>query len=139
SLIENPRLTNADIDPVGRGRSFGDIMKEIFLRTLPALIGAGILQGLTSVFVTVGLLREGTSLHLALTTISSGIFYFLPFLLAPATAKAFGTSPYLATSPRPLLGSVSAALTLPDDERASVAAIRRDPSGRGSIPTCGTR
>lgn len=79
-----------------RRRSFGDVMKEIFLPMLPALIGAGILQGLTSVFVAFGLLAEGTSLHTVLTTISSAIFYFLPFLIAPSTAKAFGTSPYLA-------------------------------------------
>lgn len=77
-------------------RSFGDIMSAIFLPMLPALIGAGILQGITSVFVALNLLDEGTSLHIVLSTISSSIFYFLPFLLAASSAKAFGTSPYLA-------------------------------------------
>lgn len=80
----------------GGRRSFGDVMKEIFLPMLPALIGAGILQGLTSVVVAFGLLEEGTLLHTVLTTISSAIFYFLPFLIAGSTARAFGTSPFLA-------------------------------------------
>lgn len=77
-------------------RNFGDVLKEIFLPVLPALIGAGILQGITSVVVAVDLLDEGTSLHTVLSTISASIFYFLPFLIAPSTAKAFGSSPYLA-------------------------------------------
>lgn len=77
-------------------RGLGDILKEIFLPVLPALIGAGILQGLTSVAVAFDLLEEGTSLHTVLSTISDGIFYYLPFLIAPSTAKAFGASPFMA-------------------------------------------
>lgn len=80
----------------GERRSFGDIMSAIFLPMLPALIGAGILQGITSILVAFGVLREGTPFHTVLSTISSGIFYFLPFLLAASSAKAFRTSPYLA-------------------------------------------
>jgi beta-glucoside PTS system EIICBA component len=77
-------------------RRFGEIMSAIFLPMLPALIGAGILQGITSILVAVGLLEEGSSFHTVLSTISSSIFYFLPFLIAPSTAKAFRSSPYLA-------------------------------------------
>jgi beta-glucoside PTS system EIICBA component len=77
-------------------RAFGEIMKAIFLPMLPALIGAGILQGITSILVAFGLLEEGSSFHTVLGTISSAIFYFLPFLLAASSAKAFRSSPYLA-------------------------------------------
>lgn len=77
-------------------RNLGDILKEIFLPTLPALIGAGILQGITAVFVAFDVLDEGTPLHTVLSTISAGIFYYLPFLIAPSTAKAFRSSPYMA-------------------------------------------
>lgn len=77
-------------------RGFGEIMKAIFLPMLPALIGAGILQGITSILVALGLLEEGSSFHTVLGTVSSAIFYFLPFLIAASSAKAFGTSPYLA-------------------------------------------
>ncbi len=82
--------------PESERRSFGEVMQEIFLPMLPALIGAGILQGITSILVAVGVLPEGSSLHTVLSTVSSAIFYFLPFLLGASSAKAFGTSPYLA-------------------------------------------
>lgn len=82
--------------PQSERRSFGQVMQEIFLPMLPALIGAGILQGITSIFVATGLLTEGSSLYIVLSTVSSAIFYFLPFLLGASSAKAFGTSPYLA-------------------------------------------
>lgn len=77
-------------------RGISDIMSAIFLPMLPALIGAGILQGLTSLVVAFGWLQEGAPFHTVLTWISSAIFYFLPFLIAGSTAKAFDTSPYLA-------------------------------------------
>lgn len=77
-------------------RSISDILKDIFLPVMPALIASGILQGITSILVVLDLLNEGSSLHFTLATISAGILYFMPFLIAPSTAKAFGTSPYLA-------------------------------------------
>ncbi|WP_434966509.1 PTS transporter subunit EIIC [Janibacter indicus] len=77
-------------------RGLADIMSEIFLPMLPALIGAGILQGMVSLFVAFGWLTEGQPLHTLLSTASSAIFYFLPFLIAATSAKAFNTSPYLA-------------------------------------------
>lgn len=77
-------------------RGLGDIMQEIFLPIMPALIAAGILQGITSILIAFDVLKEGQPIHLVFTTISSAVFYFLPFLLAPSTAKAFGASPYLA-------------------------------------------
>lgn len=77
-------------------RGFGQTMQDIFLPILPALIGAGILQGITSILVVFGIVAEGTSIHTVLTTISAAIFYFLPFLLAVSTARVFGTSPALA-------------------------------------------
>lgn len=77
-------------------RGFTDIMQEIFLPVMPALIASGILQGVVSILVAFHLLTEGDSLHKVLSTTASAVIYFLPFLLAPSTAKAFGASPYLA-------------------------------------------
>ena len=54
-------------------RNLGDIMSDIFLPMLPALIAAGILQGITSVLVAFDWLQEGTSFHSVLTWISSAI------------------------------------------------------------------
>lgn len=77
-------------------RSISTVISSIFLPMLPALIGAGLLQGVTSLLTALGVLQEGTGVHTVLTTISSGVFYFLPFLLAVTTARAFEASPYLA-------------------------------------------
>lgn len=77
-------------------RGFGDVMSEIFMPILPALIGAGILQGIISILTSTGLLTEGQPFHFVLSTISSSVFYFLPFLLGVSTARAFKTNPYLA-------------------------------------------
>lgn len=77
-------------------RSFGEVLGEIFLPVLPALIGAGILQGLTSLGLAFGVLQEEQNIYWVLTTITAAVFYFLPFLLGVTSARAFGTSPYLA-------------------------------------------
>lgn len=80
-----------------RRGGFGDVMSDIFLPMLPALIAAGILQGIVSILVAFGVLHEGgMPTHTVLSTISTAIFYFLPFLIGASTAKAFNTSPYLA-------------------------------------------
>ena len=83
-------------EPKQKRRSFSDLMSAIFLPMLPALIGSGILQGIVSILVAFHLLDETSSLHFVLSTISTAILYFLPFLIAASTAKAFDTSPYLA-------------------------------------------
>lgn len=80
-------MSEAETAPARRG--FGDTMSAIFLPMLPALIGAGILQGIVSILVAFGVLQVGTPLHSVLSTISAAIFYFLPFLIAASTAKAF--------------------------------------------------
>ncbi|WP_051215039.1 PTS transporter subunit EIIC [Granulicoccus phenolivorans] len=82
--------------PAKKRRGFGDVMSDIFLPMLPALIAAGILQGIVSILVAFGVLHEGMPTHTVLSTISTAIFYFLPFLIGASTAKAFNTSPYLA-------------------------------------------
>jgi PTS system beta-glucosides-specific IIC component len=94
-VVTQPSITPRE-NPTHARRGFGEIMKAIFLPLLPALIGAGVLQGITSILVAFGLLSERSPLHAVLSAISSAIFYFLPFLLAPSTAKAFGGSPWLA-------------------------------------------
>ncbi|MGB3330612.1 MAG: PTS transporter subunit EIIC [Thermomicrobiales bacterium] len=90
-----PASASASEEPAKR-RGLGDIMGEIFLPVMPAMIASGILQGITSILVVFDLMSETSTTHFVMATISSAILYFLPFLIAPSTAKAFGTSPYLA-------------------------------------------
>lgn len=80
----------------GKPSGLAGVMSAIFLPILPALIGAGLLSGITTLLTSTGLLSQGNSFYLVLTTMSSAVFYFLPFLLAASTAKAFDASPYLA-------------------------------------------
>lgn len=89
-------MSGTAVESQEKKRGFTDVMSDIFLPMLPALIGAGILQGIVSVLLAFNILQEGQPFHTVLSTISTAIFYFLPFLIAASTAKAFGTNPYLA-------------------------------------------
>lgn len=75
-----------------------DAIQGIFAPILAPLTGAGILQGLTIVLTTTGLIPIGNAEEAILNSISGAVFYFMPILLAFSSAKVFKTSPYLATT-----------------------------------------
>lgn len=80
------------------GASIMDVIQGIFAPILAPLAGAGILQGITIVLVTSGLIVPGNAEEAILNTISGAVFYFMPLLLAFSSAKVFGASPYLAVT-----------------------------------------
>ncbi|CCH88443.1 PTS system, beta-glucoside-specific IIABC component [Modestobacter italicus] len=86
--------TQADVDRPSRSKQFGSVMTEIFTPILPPLIGAGIIQGLLTIATSVGVLDEQSTEYHVLNTIGSAVFFFLPFLLAVSSARAFDTNPY---------------------------------------------
>lgn len=91
----------ADLEGAGQDRPsalsrVGAVLTSIFVPILPPLIGAGILQGLLSVLTGFGLLSTTSTEYLVLSTISTAVFFFLPFLLAVSSAKAFETNPFAA-------------------------------------------
>jgi len=73
-----------------------DALKNIFAPNLVALTAAGILQGITILLSTFGLIQEGRAETIILETISGAVFYFLPVLLAYSSAKVFKTNQVLA-------------------------------------------
>lgn len=73
-----------------------DAIKNIFAPILIALTAAGILQGVTIILHTLGLIHEGKAEYIILNAISNAVFYFLPILLAHSAAKVFDCNPVLA-------------------------------------------
>ena len=71
-------------------------LKDIFAPVLIALSAAGILQGVTILLNTFGIIQEGTAEYIILDTIGGAVFYFLPILLASSSAKVFDANPTLA-------------------------------------------
>lgn len=75
-----------------------DALRDIFAPNLVALSGAGILQGFTILFQTMGIVQPDTAEQFILIRISDAVFYFLPVLLAYSSAKVFKANPVLAAS-----------------------------------------
>lgn len=69
---------------------------NIFTPILPAIIGAGLMKGIISVLVMLGVIVEGNSTYNLLTIIADTSFNFLPFLIAVSSAKKFKVNEYLA-------------------------------------------
>lgn len=65
---------------------------------LPCILGGGLLKGLISLFVMIGVLVPETGFHTLLTIVSDVPFYFLPFLLAITAAKKVGTDQMMAVA-----------------------------------------
>lgn len=88
--------TSTDEDQRSAFKRFSDAMTQIFVPILPALIAAGLVQGLVSILTAVGWLDDGSAEYYVLSTIGSAVFFFLPFLLAVSSARVFGANPYVA-------------------------------------------
>ncbi|WP_265456339.1 beta-glucoside-specific PTS transporter subunit IIABC [Enterococcus sp. HY326] len=73
-----------------------DTMSGIFTPIIPALAGAGLLKGFTSLFVVLGWLSDTSETYSVLYAIGDGVFFFLPFFLAVTAARKLKTSEFLA-------------------------------------------
>lgn len=72
-----------------------DTIQGIFAPILTPLAGAGILQGITIILTTTGIVPTGNAEEAILNSISGAVFYFMPILLAFSSAKVFKASPFL--------------------------------------------
>lgn len=104
-------------------KRFGKVMTAIFTPILPPLIGAGILQGVLWILTGFNLVSADSSEYYILNTIGSAIFYFLPFLLAVSTARAFETNPYLSMGLAALLLHPNVTVIMSSPEPATFLSI----------------
>lgn len=75
---------------------FMNTLSGIFGPIVPAIAGAGMIKGLLAGLVALKVLSATTDTMKVIDMIASGVFTFLPFLLAVSAAKKFKTNEYLA-------------------------------------------
>ncbi|QQF63036.1 PTS glucose transporter subunit IIA [Bacillus mojavensis] len=75
-----------------------DVISGVFTPILPAIAGAGMIKGLVALAVTFGWMAEKSQVHVILSAVGDGAFYFLPLLLAMSAARKFGSNPYVAAA-----------------------------------------
>lgn len=75
-----------------------DTISGIFNPMLAAITSAGLLKGILSLLLFIGVISDQSSEYLVLNMISDATFYFLPFLLAFSAARKFKTNEFVAVS-----------------------------------------
>lgn len=73
-----------------------DTLSGIFTPIVPAMAGAGLLKGFTSLFTVLGWVSAESDTYAVLNAIGDGVFFFLPFFLAVSAARKLKTSEYLS-------------------------------------------
>ena len=73
-----------------------DGIAGIFLPIVSLLSAAGILKGIIAVLIATDVLIKESDNYLVLNAMADSLFYFLPMLLAYASAKKFGANPFTA-------------------------------------------
>ena len=68
---------------------------SIFIPLIPALVGSGLIMGITKFIVQAGWLKADSQLALVLSAIGGGLFAYLGILVGINAAKEFGGSPAL--------------------------------------------
>lgn len=77
---------------------FFNILGDVFKPILPAITGAGMLQGLLALTQAADIGFEESSTFIILTSISQAVFYFLPILVSLSAARIFSVNPYISLS-----------------------------------------
>ncbi|MCP1223617.1 PTS transporter subunit EIIC [Sebaldella sp. S0638] len=75
-----------------------ETISGIFSPVLPILVGCGMVQSLTAIISTFGLVQPDSGFFLVLKMTGDLIFYFMPFFLAVSAAQKFKTSIYLSVA-----------------------------------------
>lgn len=75
---------------------FMDLMSGIFGPIVPAIAGAGMIKGLMTGLVALNVISNTTDTYKIIDMLASGVFNFLPFLVAASEAKKLKTNQYLA-------------------------------------------
>lgn len=73
-----------------------DYVVSIFIPIMPIFIGGGILKGLLTLAVNVGLMSADAGVYTIYYAVADGFMYFMPFILAYLAAKKFGCNIVIA-------------------------------------------
>lgn len=75
---------------------FMDLMSGIFGPIVPAIAGAGMIKGLMTGLVALNVISNTTDTYKIIDMLASGVFNFLPFLVAASAARKLKINQYLA-------------------------------------------
>jgi PTS system beta-glucosides-specific IIC component len=75
-----------------------DFVVSVFQPLIPAVAGGGMLKSLLMLFVTLGWMTKGSTIHSILDAIGSAPLYFLPILVAITTANKLKVNTLVAVS-----------------------------------------
>ncbi|WP_270279922.1 beta-glucoside-specific PTS transporter subunit IIABC [Vagococcus bubulae] len=75
-----------------------EVISGIFTPILPAIIGAGMMKCLLTIFSMTGLVSETSGTYSVLYMISDAAFYFLPFLIAVSASRKFKVNEFIGLS-----------------------------------------
>jgi len=102
ALSGTQRATDEKIDPKieqRKGQLFQNAMRivaGIFGPVVPAIAGSGMLMGLLSGLIATNVISETSDTVFFFRSISVGVFFFLPMLVAFSAAKVFKVNEYIA-------------------------------------------
>lgn len=75
---------------------FLDTVSSIFAPIIPAIVGSGLLWGISYCLTAVNLVDPTSQVYIILNTFGNVAFYFMPIIIAFSAAKRFGCNPYVA-------------------------------------------
>ncbi|GGP07836.1 beta-glucoside-specific PTS transporter subunit IIABC [Oceanobacillus neutriphilus] len=84
-----------------------NLLSDVFVPILPAIIAAGMLKGLLSVLEILQWVSTESDTYQIFLAISDGSFYFLPILVAVSASNKFGLNPFVGVA-------IAAAVLHPD-------------------------
>lgn len=112
-VFEKMQMALGDIEnskESGSKKRFGnflDITTSIFSPTIKALAAGGIIKGILSMLVALGLMDDTSGTYIILYAAANAIFYFYPVLLGYTSGKKFGIDPFIGMA-------IGAALVYPN-------------------------
>lgn len=72
-----------------------DLLSESITPILPAMMSAGLIAGVLSIFTVTGILSPESSTYVIFDSIRTAMFYFLPIFMAVSASKRLGAPMYL--------------------------------------------
>lgn len=72
-----------------------DIVSESITPILPAMMSAGLIAGVLSIFTVTGIISPESSTYVIFDSIRTAMFYFLPIFMAVSASKRLGAPMYL--------------------------------------------
>jgi PTS system beta-glucosides-specific IIC component len=73
-----------------------EAISSIFSAIVPAVVGAGLLWGISYSLTALGWVDSSSSTYILLNTFGNSAFYFLPIYIAFSAGKRFGCNPFVA-------------------------------------------